>query len=418
MALNLTNIAFLVMLSLWLTACGDLEEGVPQEEGGGRFIDVQAPTVGEDKDIDRTAEDPVDEDAPVDGAPDGEGPVGGGTGEEPPANEPSDNDGSDNESPDPDTETPGDGSIDGDEPGDTPGDGVVTPPPAEPPTQITDNVFFPYADDVAWHYDNSDVVTLGAPRDFAGKTISPLRHSLDIQVFGDEYFYVGDGTIYYGGINANTDSIPSMDTAEARIEFVSLRKVYDQYSDSGSIDYLKRGTIATEPEWQRVGLVYNWRSEVLRKELIETVQYGPVPAVAVDISVSVQIPFKLKLTSGIWFAPGLGIVARELAGLTTRLDYVEGLAPPVVFSFDQGQGLSQPKQQLLLDGMPITDHTWQTQVAYMAGDEDWLSVDFDSSGSWRASLQGQELEAGLHVAQIHFTRASELHKLVVSVLVQ
>lgn len=46
-------------------------------------------------------------------------------------------------------------------------------------------------------------------------------------MFGDEYFYVGDGIIYYGGINVNIDSILFMDIVEVCIEFVLLRKVYD-----------------------------------------------------------------------------------------------------------------------------------------------------------------------------------------------
>ncbi len=242
--MKLTRVAFLAIVSLWLFGCDNLGivAGNDTEQEKDRSAN-QAPPADE---TDPDAQDPG---APQDNPDDD-------------SNNPPDNNQSD---PDTDVPEPGDSDDDMDNPDDNPDDpsndpgappdDVGSPVPPLPPTRITDNVFLPYTEEVAWHYDNSDVVTLGPPRNFAGRQIRPLRHSLDVQVFGDEFFYVGDGSIFYGGVNINAEDIPNLGAAEARIEFSSLRLVYDQFTDSGSWVFLKRGTIASEPEYQNIPIV-------------------------------------------------------------------------------------------------------------------------------------------------------------------
>ena len=77
----------------------------------------------------------------------------------------------------------------------------------------------------------------------------------------------------------------------------------------------------------------------------------------------------------------------------------------------------QSPQQLLIDGNPVTDMEPQVAVAYGTRETDWLSVEFDATGSWRASIIGAELPRGIHGAVVQVSRGESRVDVPVSVLV-
>ena len=299
------------------------------------------------------------------------------------------------------------------------------PDPESPVTILLDgNLYFPVAEGVTWHYDNGDAVTFTTGEVIQGRTLVSMHHSLEAMP-REEYFQVNDNAILYGGLYA---FFAYQGAAVAGgVEFQSLRRVYDHVLDRGEgRSFLAKTADLVDPDgnvaWE---VEYLWSSSVGEKELITTGQFGSVPAVKTQINIDLAvtaggIPLQTfpVIETSLWLSPGLGIVARSLAGATITLDRMDGIQAPVVFAFDQGAGLAQAPQQVMVNGSAVTDMEADLVVAYGTSEVDWLNLEFDGTGSWRVSLTGAELPRGIHGAVVQMMRNGERTDIPVSVLVR
>lgn len=313
--------------------------------------------------------------------------------------------------------------------GTTPEDGGTLPEegetPTEPQTVLLDgNLYFPLADGVIWHYSNGDQVTFESGRTVQGRDLIAMKHSSSAMP-SEEYIQRSDSKVFYGGLYVPV-SIPSLGDFEARVEFKTLRTLYDHVADKGENVFVSskadivEGTSGVSQE-----VDYDWVSAVVSKSMVDAGQFGSVPAVELQVNIDyvIVIPNVTVLqrypllTTTLWLSPGLGIVARKFGDTVIALDRVDGIQKPVVFEFDQGNGLSQSPQQLLVDGTVVTDMGVTMVVAYGTEATNWLNLEFDGSGSWRVSITGDELAAGIHGAVVQMTRDGNRVDIPVSVLV-
>ncbi|MCK5791396.1 MAG: hypothetical protein KAH34_11160 [Ketobacter sp.] len=302
-------------------------------------------------------------------------------------------------------------------------------PEPEPPFSalLDGNIYFPVSDQVTWYYSDGDEVMLQTEVMVRDNSMVSMQHT-SAAMPRQEYFLSDGNVIQYGGLFASLSGLPGLEgvALEGSVEFHNLRRVYDPLNDRGqgfTFSALDADLVAPDGEVLLVGDYY-WRSVVGEKSLISTGQMGSVPAVELQINIDVAITYMgitlqrypLVVTS-MWLSPGLGIVARSMGETMVTLDRAEGIQAPVVFVFDQGDGLVQSPQQLLIDGNPVTDMEPQVAVAYGTRETDWLSVEFDATGSWRASIIGAELPRGIHGAVVQVSRGESRVDVPVSVLV-
>ncbi|MEE2731177.1 MAG: hypothetical protein VYA55_10170 [Pseudomonadota bacterium] len=323
-------------------------------------------------------------------------------------------------------------SESGGDTGTPPGDDDATEPDPDPDPdpespvsiQLDGNLYFPVAEGVTWHYSNGDEVTFTTGQVIQGRTLVSMQHSSSAMP-REEYFQVSNNALHYGGLYAFF-AYQGLGV-EGGVEFHNLRRVYDHILDSGAGRTLfAQKADMVDPDGKVVSEVeYLWSSQVGAKELVTTGQYGDVPAVAlvvnIDLAVTVGgIPVQTfpVIETTLWLSPGLGVVARSLGTESLTLERVDGVQAPLVFAFDQGSGLTQPPQQLLVDGSAVTDTEVDMVVAYGTRSVDWLSLTFDGTGSWRLSLTGAELPRGIHGAVIQMTRQGVRTDIPISVLVR
>lgn len=305
-------------------------------------------------------------------------------------------------------------------------DTTVEPGPAAG-ALLDGNIYFPTSDQITWVYDDGDQVTFLNDVMVRGNALTVMQHT-SAAMPNQEYFLADGNVIQYGGLFASLSGLPGLGSLalEGSVAFHNLRRVYDQVNDRGqgfTFSALDADLLDPDGEVLLVGSYY-WSSVVGEKTLITTGQLGTVPAVELQINIDVALTYMgftvqrvpLVVTS-MWLSPGLGVVARSMGETMVVLDRAEGLQAPVVFAFDEGDGLAQSPRQLLLDGIPVTDMEPTVVVAYGTSETDWLDVEFDATGSWRASLSGEELPAGIHGAIVQITRNDERVDVPVSVLV-
>ncbi len=299
------------------------------------------------------------------------------------------------------------------------------PEPEPPATILLDgNLYFPVAEGVTWHYDNGDAATLITGVTVQGRELVSMQHSVATMPKW-EYFDVLDNALLYGGLYA---SITYQGYGvEGGAEFRRPQRMYDNVLDKGAHPPFRKIADLVEPDGTLVTKAdYRWASTVGEKTLISTGQFGAVPAVEVTIDIDLVLAHVLGIPvqtaplieTTFWLSPGLGVVARSVGDINITLDRVDGIQKPVVFAFDQGSGLAEPPQQLLVNGSAVTDMDVDMVVAYGTSETDWLLVEFDGTGSWRLSLQGDELPRGIHGAVVQITRNGERADVPVSVLVR
>lgn len=302
-------------------------------------------------------------------------------------------------------------------------DPVVEQPTIEQES-IAGFLFFPMVEGAQWYYDNGDVVTLGPAKQVAGETIFPMRHSLESWVT-EEFFYTRDDELYYGGVYGNIIELPVVGQLAGEFKFNKLWPIYNQLTGAGSA-FSCPGSFNSIPavpgyeDFPVPMLCLSTTGGSSNRKLIDVAQFGPVPAVRLDLTIS--LPPLAGLETSIWLSPGLGIVARELGSggnsQSGTLQKVDGLTAPLTFAYGLGKGLNQNPVQLQWFGNVVTDNQWQVEIAYATRQKDWLQVEFDSTGSWRASLTGNELPWGLHAALITLSKPGQTREIPVSVLVQ
>lgn len=296
----------------------------------------------------------------------------------------------------------------------------VEPTPTEPVTVLLDgNVYFPVADGVTWHYSDGDAVTFESGRTVQGNAVIAMKHTSS-GMPAEEYVASTSKELRYGGV-ATKISLPTLGDSDARVEFKNTRRIYNHDLDRGENVLLSaNGYLTVEAiSWQDQAIDYDWKSSVVSKTMVDAGAFGQVPAVEIliDFDLIVVLDRYQVITTTLWLSPGLGIVARKFGETVIRLDRVEGLQKPVVFEFDQGDGLSQAPQQVLIDGNAVTDISVTTAIAYGTTQTGWLDLDFDGTGSWRVSFTGAELPPGIHAAVVQVTQNGKRVDVPVSVLV-
>ncbi len=302
-----------------------------------------------------------------------------------------------------------------------------TDPQPDSPVVVSNFAFFPVVRGATWYYSNGDEVTFGANKLVAGETIAPLVHSSPGWA-AEEYLFSDEGRLYFAGLFLNALDLTALGLGEVsgEVAFSLPWRIYTPATDSGSggiLPVVRGAVLTTVPQSQEIGLDLTLRSSVSDKEAVYVPQFGDVPSVRLDLELGILLVGSIH--TSIWVSPGLGIVARqngdnvpENTNPVFTLDHVTGLQAPVIFIFNQGDGLAQTPKQLIWDGSLITDNQWQVSIDYATEESDWLNVEFDSSGTWRASLVGGELPEGLHAATVALTQGNETRELVISVLVQ
>jgi hypothetical protein len=325
----------------------------------------------------------------------------------------------------------GSGSADVERRSDTPSsnDPSDTPDPGDStstPVLLDGNIFFPAIDGVSWHYDNNDVVTFEGDLQVKGRAVMAMLHSLP-GMAEEEYIQIDGSAIKYGGLFDFLVSVPGFGDVNARIEFDSLRTIYDVANLLGETANFKGGDAIVEPSLATERIRYDWSSSVQSVSLRSAGQFGDVPSVEVVVEIKIfaalddffLVPVEVAdFSTTLWLSPGLGIVARQFGTSVITLDTIDGIQKPVVFVFDQGSGLAQAAQQIMIDGSAITDIDRTVVIAYGTTEVDWLAVEFDGTGSWQASIIGQELPQGIHGAVIQITQNGIRTDIPVSVLVE
>lgn len=302
----------------------------------------------------------------------------------------------------------------------SPPDRVVTTPEEEAETVISENAFvwLPIRSGAEWQYDNGDVTRFSGSKDIAGVSVAPLTHTIAGWA-DEEYFYTDDDNLYFAGLYSSLITLPFLGELAGQLSFNSPWGVYtsstDQGSGGGLFPLIKNVVVTSEPDIEET-FPLTLRSTVASKELVFVPQFGDVPAMRLDITMGIPTVFNLE--TSIWLSPGLGIVARQTGDATSTLTQVMGLPDPVIFVFDEGEGLAQAPKQLMWNGEVITDDQWAVSIGYVTEERSWLTVEFDGSGSWRASIDGEELPQGLHAAVLTLTQGEAEREITVSVLVQ
>lgn len=295
----------------------------------------------------------------------------------------------------------------------------VEPTPTEPVTVLLDgNIYFPVADGVTWHYSNGDAVTFESGRTVQGNAVIAMKHTSS-GMPSEEYVAPTSKELRYGGL-ATQISFPTIGNADVRVEFKNTRRIYNHDLDRGENVLLSAsGYLIEAISGVSQAIDYDWKSTVESKSMVDAGAFGQVPAVEIliDFDLIVLLDRYQVVTTSLWLSPGLGIVARKFGETVISLDHVEGLQKPVVFEFDQGDGLSQAPQQVLIDGSAVTDISVTTAIAYGTTQTGWLDLDYDGTGSWRVSLIGAELPAGIHAAVVQVTQNGKRVDVPVSVLV-
>ena len=295
-------------------------------------------------------------------------------------------------------------------------------PPTAQPRALQGALFLPVSTAVQWHYDNGDVVSFGPAKQVAGETIYPMQHSLPGLVT-EEYFYTKDNVIHFGGLFGNLIELPLMGQLAGEFTFNTLWPVYNEATGRGSVYSCpgKFNSVPAVPGYENFPVPLFCFSAALNRKLVTVPQLGEVPAVGLDLNIG--IPTLDGLIARLWLSPGIGIVEREVGvggefSQKSTLQRVEGLTAPVIFAFGRGSGLSQNPQQLRWFGEVITSNQWQASIGYATKETDWLQVEYDATGSWRASLVGDELPWGLHAALVTLENNGQTRDIAVSVLVQ
>lgn len=311
---------------------------------------------------------------------------------------------------------------------DTPDDtGTPVDPvdPVDPVTVLLDgNLYFPVAEGVTWHYSNGDQVTFETGRTIRARSMVAMTHT-STSMPSEEYFQLTDDEIRYGGF-VFPISIPSVADYEARVEFHTLRRLYNHATDAGQNTFpASKADLIELSTGEALPVDYDWESRVIAKSMVNAGQLGMVPAVEIALDIDYVVLLEgivvvqrfPVISTTMWFSPGLGIVARQFGETRITLDRVDGIQTPVVFEFDQGDGLAQAPKQVLVDGNAVTDTAPTMVVAYGTAQTGWLDLEFDGTGSWRVSFTGAELPAGIHGAVVQITRDGNRVDVPVSVLV-
>ena len=304
---------------------------------------------------------------------------------------------------------------------------------------LASDVFMPLYASPVWHYDASSTpVTLGSSVMVSGASIRPLVRGSE----RTEYFKSSAGSVAFAGMkvrlvdgDAPVDVDVVMSAFKDILQNAQINVANAQYklNSPAAITVLGVPNVPATP----VNFSITGTAKSLGNKMIDTAQFGALPAAGINVSIKLgdgsvswlgfvylveaQYP-ALKpifdtISTDLWFAPGVGIVQRTEGATTYSMTQAEGVEAPLVFHYGKGTALAAiPAQQIQLDGQVLTDSNWTAQINYRTSAQNWLDVNFDGTGSWRAAIT-QDLPAGLHVAVVRLTQGNVSRDVTVSVLV-
>jgi hypothetical protein len=397
------RISIMLVSVLLMSACGSEDVAKP---GDLRTSGVTAPgregtLPGDDGD---DAESPPEQTPPVDEQPPAEEPP---VDEEPPAEEP------------PVVDDPGvDDPI------------IVLPPdPVEPPLQavLDTNVFFPIIPGMQLFFDASTVPTVLGAGEVMGDDIAyPLQQS-------DLLFSYFTSTADLVGLKSVR--VLLLEQAEPVFLTVSFAESRPILGDASSYST----TSSTRVQVSNLPFASNFnvrvQSTLQGSEWFEIPGLAPQPArhIRVTQQLSVNILVRLAILANypwlypvfepisfdLWLVPGIGIVKVQQGNLSTQVQAVAGVPEPLVFSASRNASIdSIAPQTLLVDGTPVTDISAQPTLYYRTAATDWLDVQFDGTGSWRAYLTRTDLPAGVHAATVRFSDGESEQDVTVSLMIE
>lgn len=393
------RISIMLMSLLLISACGSEDVARP---GDLRTSGVTAPgregtLPGDDAASPPEQTPPVDEQPPAEEAP----PVD----EAPPTEEPPVVD-------DPDVDDP---II------------VLPPDPTEPPLQavLDTNVFFPIIPGLQLFFDASTVPTVLGAGEVIGDDIAyPLQQS-------DLLFSYFTSTADHVGVKSvRVLLLEQANPVYLTVSFADSRPILgnaNSYSTTGSTRVsVSNLTFTTHVRVQ---------STLQGSEWFEIPGLAPQPArhIRVTRQLSVNLPVPLAILANypwlypvfepisfdLWLVPGIGIVKVQQGNLATQVQAVAGVPEPLVFSARRNASIdSIAPQTLLVDGTPVTDISAQPTLYYRTAATDWLDVQFDGTGSWRAYLTRTDLPAGVHAATVRFSEGESVQDVTVSLMIE
>lgn len=331
---------------------------------------------------------------------------------------------------DPGDDTPGDDIPDDpvDPPIDPPVDPPVDPVPPPDPVDLTDgHLYLPTAEGIRWYYNGGALQAwFDGSTQIAGQPLFNLNYSNGLV----DYVLSDDTAIGYGGsryslVNAADGITYSMDIKLARAHSIFVTSAQN-YSGQASVSIQPLNIVYA-------GIFpYNGRVSPLGIKNVDAGELGSLPARGMRVMLNpggwlgdllvLRYPQLAELlarrTTDLWFAPGVGIVQRIDGGVTHTLTSVDGIQQPVVFDFAEGSAVVPAPVQIRLNGEVVTDNSWMVQAQYRTTPTGWLTVAFDGTGSWRASLGNLDQPVGLHAATVRMTRGSEQYDVPVIVRVR
>lgn len=388
----LLRVGLLLLSILFISACGseDLPRQGPAGGDGASVSDPEAPVTP-----------PTD--TPPDTTPDPD---------------PTPDDGDDSAEP-PDEEEPVEEEPPVEEPGETP----VPPAPSRPDT----HVFFPIIPGMELYFDNEITPTVLGDAEVINSDITwPLEYD-DVL---SNYFTSTADTVGLKGVRVLL--LERAEPVYLNVMFANSRPILgdaNSYNTTGSTRVRVTGIplVFTMPVRLTATLDDN--------EWVNIAGMAPQPArrIHVNLRLSVSWIERLAILAAypwlapafdpvefdLWLVPGIGVVGVQQGSLHSQVQAVEGVPEPLVFAIARDANVDNiAPRMLLVNGEPVTDITWDTTVFYRTAASDWLDVQFDSTGSWRARVTRSDLPRGIHAATVRFQQGEVQQDVTVSLMVE
>lgn len=287
----------------------------------------------------------------------------------------------------------------------------------QPPVTATEsNLYLPTTSGVIWHYQtdsSGEAITarFDGTTTIDGKTLGNFTYSM-----GLTDYVLSDPT--YVGYGGSQFSLADPQSSDLYTFDVKLKTAHPFLGQNVGNTYSGDAVIGVNPGNIQVSAIpYNGSISAGSVSRIDAGDVGSVPARRVSIMLNpggwvgdvgagavpeFLRPLLEQRTVQLWLAPGIGIVQRNDGGIVRRLTSIEGIQNPLVFEFAASAPVQPATQQILVDGVPVDHQEWPVEVLYRTSPTGWLKVEFDGTGSWRASLSSLKQGAGLHAATVRF----------------
>ncbi len=301
-------------------------------------------------------------------------------------------------------------------------------PPAPPvAADLTTNVFFPVFPGMALYYDDqAEPSQMGEALVNGDERVFPLQHPDErVEYITSTTHEVGLKGIYLRAIEGATP-------VYLDLMFDTPRRILGNalsYSSSGNANVKITGIAGT----YKIPVTLNARLAGNESISIGALPAQPARHIRLDMRLSVDIitralilmnypwvePLLDAIPLDLWFVPGIGIARIQQGEWNIQLTAVDGIPQPHVFSVLRLANVNNiVPLQMSVNGDVLTDPQWQQTIYYRTSGENWLDVQYDSTGSWRARLTRTDLAKGVYAATVRFTQGDVTQDATVSLLIR